>query len=60
MTVEQVKTLSEKYLNADRMIWVVVGDAKTQLARLNELGFGDPIVIQKVGFSLRLCALVVK
>jgi len=47
MTVEQVKALSEKYLNADRMIWMVVGDAKTQLARLKELGFGDPIVIQK-------------
>ena len=47
MTVEQVKTLSEKYLNADRMIWLVVGDAKTQLPRLKELGFGDPIVIQK-------------
>ena len=47
MTVEKVKNLSEKYLNADRMIWMVVGDAKTQLARLKELGFGDPIVIQK-------------
>jgi len=47
MTVEQIRTLSEKYLNADRMIWMVVGDAKTQLARLKELGFGDPILIQE-------------
>ena len=29
------------------MIWLVVGDAKTQLPRLKELGFGEPIVIQK-------------
>ena len=47
MTVEQIRALSEKYLNADRMIWLVVGDAKTQLPRLKELGFGEPIVIRE-------------
>jgi zinc protease len=47
MTVEQIKALSQKYLDADKMIWLVVGDAKTQLPRLKELGFGDPILIQK-------------
>ena len=40
MTVQQIKDLSQKYLNADKMIWLVVGDAKTQLPRLKELGFG--------------------
>lgn len=47
MTADEIKRLSEKYLDADRMIWLVVGDAKTQLPRLKELGFGDPIMIQK-------------
>lgn len=47
MTVQQIKDLSEKYLNADKMIWLVVGDAKTQLPRLKELGFGEPVLIQK-------------
>jgi zinc protease len=47
MTVKQIKDLSQKYLNADKMIWLVVGDAKTQLPRLKELGFGDPILIEK-------------
>ena len=47
MTVQQIKELSEKYLNRDRMIWLVVGDAKTQLPRLKELGFGEPILIQR-------------
>src|SRR4029079_997728 len=47
MTVEKIKGLSRKYLNADRMILLVVGDAKTQLPRLKELGFGDPILINK-------------
>jgi len=46
MTVEQIRALAAKYVNADRMIWLVVGDAKTQLARLKELGFGEPIVIR--------------
>lgn len=47
MTVQQIKALSQKYLNADKMIWLVVGDAKTQLPRLKELGFGEPVLIQK-------------
>ena len=51
MTVEQIKNLSQKYLNADKMILLVVGDAKTQLPRLKELGFGDPILIQKQNFE---------
>ncbi|MGE3465914.1 MAG: M16 family metallopeptidase [Pyrinomonadaceae bacterium] len=47
MTVPKIKELAAKYLNPDKMIWLVVGDAKTQLPRLKELGFGDPILIQK-------------
>ena len=47
MTVARIKDLSAKYLTTDKMIWLVVGDAKTQLPRLKELGFGDPILIQK-------------
>lgn len=27
------------------MIWLVVGDAKTQMDRLEQLGFGEPILI---------------
>ncbi len=47
MTVEQIKDLSSKYLDANKMIFLVVGDAKTQLPRLKELGFGEPILINK-------------
>ncbi|HSK74368.1 MAG TPA: insulinase family protein, partial [Pyrinomonadaceae bacterium] len=47
MTVDQIKALSQKFLNTDKMIWLVVGDAKTQLPRLKELGFGEPILINK-------------
>ena len=47
MTVDQIKALSNKYLNTDKMYWLIVGDAKTQLPRLKELGFGEPILINK-------------
>ena len=47
MTVDEIKRLSGKYLNADKMIWLVVGDAKTQLPRLKELGFGEPVLLNK-------------
>ncbi|MBL8180906.1 MAG: insulinase family protein [Blastocatellia bacterium] len=43
MTIDRIKQLSAKYLDTSKMIWLVVGDAKTQLPRLKELGFGDPI-----------------
>jgi len=45
MTIDRVKELSASYLNPDKMIWLVVGDAKTQLNRMKDLGFGDPILI---------------
>ena len=47
MTVDRIRQLSGKYLNADRMIWLVVGDAKTQLPRLKDLGFGEPVLLNK-------------
>ena len=45
MSMEQIRELSKKYLNATKMIWLVVGDAKTQLPRMKELGFGEPILL---------------
>lgn len=47
MTIEEIRKLSQKYLNANQMIWLVVGDAKTQLPRLKELGFGEPVLLNK-------------
>jgi len=47
ITADEIKSLASKYLATDRMIWLVVGDAKTQLPRLRELGFGEPILIRE-------------
>lgn len=47
MTISKIQELSKKYLNSNKMIWLIVGDAKTQLSRLKELGFGEPILLNK-------------
>lgn len=47
MTIDEIRKLAKQYLNPDRMIWLIVGDAKTQLPRLKELGFGEPVLLQK-------------
>ncbi|MES2777555.1 MAG: pitrilysin family protein [Bacteroidota bacterium] len=47
MTVAQIRELSQKYLDVNKMIWLVVGDAKTQLDGLSELGFGEPVLLNK-------------
>lgn len=45
MTLQQHKDLCMKHLNPDRMYYVIVGDAATQLKPLRELGFGEPELI---------------
>ncbi|MBR7801428.1 M16 family metallopeptidase [Undibacterium fentianense] len=47
MSIEQIQALSQKYLDPNKMIWLVVGDAKTQLPRMKELGFGEPVLLNK-------------
>ena len=47
ITKEQITALANKYVNPNKMIWLVVGDAETQLERMKELGFGDPILLNK-------------
>jgi zinc protease len=39
MTLEQHKALAEKYIDPNRMYYVIAGDAATQLEGLNKIGF---------------------
>lgn len=39
MTLADIQRLARQYLNTNKMVWLVVGDAKTQLQRMKELGF---------------------
>lgn len=47
MTIDNISELAEEHANPSRMIYVVVGDAKTQMNRLEALGFGKPILVNK-------------
>lgn len=49
MSKEQHQALAQKYLDPNKMIYVVVGDAATQLEGLKQLGLGDPILLDKDG-----------
>ena len=47
LTSEQHKELAQKYINPDRMIYLIVGDAATQMEPLEKLGLGKPILIEQ-------------
>jgi zinc protease len=36
-------------MNPVKMIYLIVGDAETQLARVKELGLGTPILLDRSG-----------
>lgn len=46
MTPESLKQLAEKYIVPNKMVYVVVGDAATQMKPLKSIGFGDPIPLK--------------
>lgn len=47
MTKARINELANKYVNPDKLIWLVVGDAETQFDRMKELGYGTPILLNK-------------
>ena len=52
MTIERVRELANRYLNPAGMIWLVVGDARTQLHGLRALGLGEPTVLDRDGHPI--------
>ena len=49
MTVEEAQALIAKYMDADGMRYIVVGDGATQLEGLRELGLGEPVLLDRQG-----------
>ena len=49
MTLEDFQDVITTYLDESQMIYVVVGDAETQLDRVAELGYGEPVVLDLYG-----------
>ncbi len=54
MTIDQAKAIYSKYIQPDNMIYVVVGDARTQFERLREAGLGEPVMLDKQGNEVKL------
>lgn len=47
MTLDEHRKLAQQYIQPDKMVYLVVGDAKTQMEGLTELGLGVPILLDK-------------
>jgi len=41
---DDLKALAQKYIQPERMTYLIIGDAKTQLEPLKQLGLGTPIL----------------
>jgi zinc protease len=46
ITIEEHKAITNKYIVPDKMYYVVVGDAATQMKQLEKIGFGKPILVK--------------
>ncbi|MGD0757103.1 MAG: pitrilysin family protein [Bacteroidales bacterium] len=46
MTIEDHKAITDKYIVPDKMYYVIVGDAATQMKPLEKIGFGKPILVK--------------
>jgi zinc protease len=51
-TQDQLKELAQKYIEPNVMIYLIVGDAKTQLEPLRKLGLGNPVLLDRDGNPL--------
>ena len=43
--VLEIQDLARKYVDPDRMYYLIVGDAETQMEKLEELGYGKPVLL---------------
>ena len=52
MTIEEIQRLAANYLDPAAMVWLVVGDARTQRDALGALGLGQPTELDRMGRPL--------
>jgi len=53
MTLARHRDLAQQYIDMDHLVFVIVGDARTQLGRLRALGFGTPVLLDVNGNRVR-------
>jgi zinc protease len=46
ITVAEHKAITDRYIVPDRMYYIIVGDAETQMKQLEKLGLGKPILVK--------------
>lgn len=49
ITLDEAKSIYSKYIRPENMVYVIVGDARTQFIRIKEAGLGEPIMVDKEG-----------
>lgn len=54
MTLEQHKALANKYLDASKMGYLVIGDAATQFEKFKDAGFDEVILLDKDAKEVKL------
>ncbi len=54
MTLEQHKTLANKYLDESKMAYLIVGDATTQYPQFKDMGFDEVMLVDKEGDEVKL------
>ncbi|CAL67200.1 secreted peptidase, family M16 [Christiangramia forsetii KT0803] len=47
ISVLDIQDLAKQYINPEKMYYLIVGDAETQLEKLEELGYGKPVLLNK-------------
>ena len=57
MSIEKIKSLAEKYVDPNKMIWLFVGDAKTQLNRLKKTWLWRTYTIRLLALKKRICII---
>jgi zinc protease len=45
LTMEELSDLASSNIDPDQLIYLVVGDAATQMDRMKELGYGEAILL---------------
>ena len=46
ITLQEHKAITDKYIVPDKMYYVIVGDAATQMKPLEKIGFGKPVLVK--------------
>ena len=54
MTLEQHQQLANKYLNENKMVYLVVGDAATQFDQFKKMGFNEVKLVNKEAEEVKL------